>query len=260
MLLRNPIILANWKMNKTRAEAAAFCRAFLPLAGTRAETAVCAPFPQLDVLAGLLAGSGVGLGAQNFYPEAEGAFTGEVSLPMLQELGVTYVLIGHSERRHIFGEDDALIQRKVRAALDAGLQAVLCVGERLQEREAGQTLAVCAGQLYAALEGISEAEAARMVVAYEPVWAIGTGRTATADDAQAVIAALRRAVRERWGAEAASRMRFQYGGSVRPENIASLMAQPDIDGALVGGASLDAERFAQLLRLGAPRTDAQGAV
>lgn len=247
--MRKPIIIANWKMYKTRAEAAAFCQAFLPLIRQQdqADVVICAPFTQLDVLAAELAGSGVGVGAQNFYPLPEGAFTGEVSLPMLQEIGVQYVIIGHSERREIFHEDGALVRQKVQAAYAAGLQPILCVGEHLEQRNNGLTVSVCSGQMLSAIEGLNEAQLKTLIVAYEPIWAIGTGRTATAADAEQVIGALRQAMAETYGQAVADQVRFQYGGSVKPENIAELMAQPDIDGALVGGASLKPDSFSQLV-------------
>ena len=247
--MRTPIIIANWKMYKTRAEAASFCDAFLPLIADNndVDAVICAPFTQLDVLQNRLSASNVAYGAQNFYPVAEGAFTGEVSLPMLQELGVQYVIVGHSERRELFKEDNALVQQKVKAAYTVGIQPILCVGERLDQREAGETIAHCAGQMLSAMEGLSEEELLTLIVAYEPIWAIGTGKTATAADAQEVIGALRSAVAEKYGNAVADAVRFQYGGSVKPENIAELMAQSDIDGALVGGASLKPDSFAQLV-------------
>lgn len=249
-MLRKPIIIANWKMYKTRTEAIAFCDAVLPLVADlqEVEAVICAPFTQLDVLSAKLDASSIAVGAQNFYPVAEGAFTGEISLTMLQELGVQYVIVGHSERRDLFQESDILIQQKVKAAYDAGIQPILCVGEHLEEREQDQTMDICIRQMFAAMDGLSEAALSALIVAYEPVWAIGTGKTATAQDAQAVIGALRNAVAEKYGTTVADTMRFQYGGSVKPENIAELMAQPDIDGALVGGASLKPDSFAQLLR------------
>lgn len=247
--MRKPIIIANWKMYKTRAEAAAFCQALLPLiAGQdKVEAVICAPYTQLDVLASALAGTGIGFGAQNFYPAAEGAFTGEVSLPMLQEIGVQYVIIGHSERRELFHEDGAMIHRKVQAAYAAGIQPILCVGEHLEQRNNGLTVPVCSGQLLSAVEGLTEEQMKTLIVAYEPIWAIGTGKTATAADAEEVIGALRQAIAKQYSAEVAACVRFQYGGSVKPENISELMAQPDIDGALVGGASLKPESFSQLI-------------
>ena len=247
--MRKPIIIANWKMYKTRAEASAFCRAFLPLINgqDQVDAVICAPFTQLDVLANELAGSNVGFGAQNFYPVAEGAFTGEVSLPMLQEIGVQYVIIGHSERREIFGENEALIHEKVQTAYAAGMQPILCVGEHLGQRAEGKTVSVCSGQMLSAVKGLTEEQMKTLIVAYEPIWAIGTGKTATAADAEEVIGALRKAIAEAYSQDIADCVRFQYGGSVKPENISELMAQPDIDGALVGGASLNPESFSQLI-------------
>lgn len=247
--MRKPIIIANWKMYKTRAEAAAFCQTLLPLVQDyqQVDAVICAPFTQLDVLAAQLAGSNVGIGAQNFYPEAEGAFTGEVSLPMLQELGVQYVIVGHSERREIFGEEGPLIQRKVQAAYAAGIQPILCVGEHLEQRNNHLTVEVCSGQLLSAIQGLRIEQLKTLIVAYEPIWAIGTGQTATAADAENVIGALRQAIATQYGQAVADCVRFQYGGSVKPENIRELMAQPDIDGALVGGASLRADSFGQLI-------------
>lgn len=247
--MRKPIIIANWKMYKTRAEAAAFCESFLPQVASiqDVEAVICAPFTQLDVLAEKLGASAVVLGAQNFYPITEGAFTGEISLSMLQEFGVQYVIVGHSERRDLFQESDLLIRQKVKAAYMAKIQPILCVGEHLEEREKNLTMTVCSRQMLSAMEGLTVAELSTMIVAYEPIWAIGTGKTATAQDAQAVIGTLRSVVAETYGKEIADLVRFQYGGSVKPENIAELMAQPDIDGALVGGASLKPDSFAQLI-------------
>ena len=247
--MRKPIIIANWKMYKNRAAAVAFCQALVPLLHTteKADIVICAPFTQLDVLADALAGSAVGVGAQNFYPAAEGAFTGEVSLPMLQELGVRYVIVGHSERRALFHEDDMLGRQKVQAAYAAGIQPILCVGERLEQREQDMTVEVCSGQLLSAINGLTGTQLRTLIVAYEPIWAIGTGKTATAADAEQVISALRQAVAAQYGQAVADCVRFQYGGSVKPENISQLMAQPNVDGALVGGASLKAESFIQLV-------------
>ncbi len=247
--MRKPIIIANWKMYKTRAEAAAFCRAFLPLIDgqDKVDAVICAPFTQLDVLAAELADSSVGFGAQNFYPIPEGAFTGEVSLPMLKEIGVQYVIVGHSERREIFKEDGPVIQQKVRAAYETGVQPILCVGEHLEQRNNGLTVSVCSGQLLSAVDGLTDEQLKTLIVAYEPIWAIGTGKTATAADAEEVIGALRQTIADKYGKDIAECVRFQYGGSVKPENVSELMAQPDIDGALVGGASLKPESFSQLI-------------
>lgn len=247
--MRKPIIVANWKMYKTRAEAEAFCQALLPLLAETpaADAAICAPFTQLDVLAKHLAGSAVKIGAQNFYPEAEGAFTGEIAPAMLKELGVSYVLIGHSERRGIFGESMDLIKRKLECAYHEGFQPIFCVGETLEEREAGQSVEVCIEQLAHAVTNLTFEELSRLIIAYEPIWAIGTGKTATAEDAEKVIGALREYIAGAYGSIVAMNVRIQYGGSVRPDNIAELMAQEDIDGALVGGASLHPESFAKLV-------------
>ncbi len=236
-------------MYKTRAEARAFCQALLPLLREvpEAEVAICPPFTQLDVLAKELSGSPVQIGAQNFYPEKEGAFTGEVSPGMLKELGVSCVLIGHSERRSIFGESLDLIKRKLECAYAEGFQPIFCVGETLKERQAGQSADVCITQLAHAVTNLTFEELSRLIIAYEPVWAIGTGKTATAEDAQAVAGALREYIAGAYGSIVAMNVRIQYGGSVRPDNIKELMAQEDIDGALVGGASLQPESFAKLV-------------
>lgn len=247
--MRKPIVVANWKMYKTREEAAQFCQQLLPkLKGTlHVDVAICAPFTQLDVLAEQLHGTSIDTGAQNFYPETEGAYTGEISPAMLKELEVRYVLVGHSERREIFGESAALIQRKVAKAYAEGLQPILCVGEKLEQRQAQATISVCTEQLLSAIGDLTLAQIETLIVAYEPVWAIGTGQNATAEDAQAVVAALRQKLAERYGESVADSVRFQYGGSVKPENVGELMAQPDIDGVLVGGASLKPESFYQLI-------------
>ncbi|MGI8983646.1 MAG: triose-phosphate isomerase [Acidimicrobiales bacterium] len=190
----------------------------------------------------------VALGAQNCYWEEKGAFTGEVSVPMLAKLDVVYVIVGHSERREIFGETDAVVRRKLDAVIAGGMTPIVCVGETLEEREAGGADAKVTGQVQAALAGLPEEQVAGLVIAYEPIWAIGTGRTATPDDAQAMIGTIRRVAAGVCGEETAARVRIQYGGSVKPTNIAELMAQPDIDGALVGGASLDPDEFARIVR------------
>jgi triosephosphate isomerase len=235
---RRPLIAANWKMHKTIAEAEAFARALLPLvAGARAEVAVAPGFVALAALARALAGSDVGLAAQNVNPNERGAFTGEVSADMLADAGCRYGIVGHSERRTLYGESDAFVAAKAAALLARGIRPIVCVGESLAEREAGRTLETVNGQL----------RATEIVIAYEPVWAIGTGRTATPEMAQEVHAALRAELAARFGASAHA-IRIQYGGSVKPENTAELMAQADIDGALVGGASLEASSFAAIVR------------
>ena len=247
--MRTPILAANWKMHKTQAEAVRFAAAFLPLVkdATAVEIVLAPPFTALARVADALAGSNVLLAAQNVNPEAQGAFTGEVSAAMLVDLGCRYAIVGHSERRALYGEDDALVARKARALLESGIRPIVCVGETLAQREAGRTLEVIAAQLAGSLSGLHAERAPEIVVAYEPVWAIGTGRTATPAIAQEVHAFVRERLAARFGA-AAQAMRIQYGGSVKPENVDDLMAQPDVDGALVGGASLDPEAFARIVR------------
>lgn len=250
--MRIPLVAANWKMHKTVAEAEAFLAAFRAGAGNMAgqgvEAAICPPFTALYRVGQLLEGTGIALGAQNLYKEEKGAYTGEVAPAMLAELGVRYVIVGHSERRAIFGEDDHLVAAKVQAAYRHGLTPILCVGEQLAEREAGETEAVVTRQVEAAIAGLTAEQAAQLVIAYEPVWAIGTGRAATGADANAVCGLIRRLVAERFGSQAAAGLRIQYGGSVKPENAAEFAGQPEIDGALVGGASLDPASFAALVQ------------
>lgn len=247
--MRRPVIAGNWKMYKTAAEAAAFAGAFMPMIKEvdDAEIVICPTFTGLAALQAALGGSGVKLGGQNLHWEPEGAYTGEVSAGMLVDAGCCYVIIGHSERRQYFGETDDTVNRKLKSALRAGLVPIVCVGETLEERESGTTEAVCERQVRQGLTGLKPAEIAGLVIAYEPVWAIGTGRTATAADAQTVISFIRRVVADAAGNETAGTVRIQYGGSVKPENIDELMAQADIDGVLVGGASLKADSFAAIV-------------
>ncbi len=246
--MRRRFLAANWKMHKGIAEAVAFAKDFLPrIAGAEHEVAIAPPFPALSALAHVLAGSPVALAAQNVHDEAQGAFTGEVAPSMLAEAGCQWVIVGHSERRHLFGERDAFIARKVAAVFAAGMRPIVCVGETLDEREAGRTFAVLETQLDGSLADVPSGRAADLVLAYEPVWAIGTGRTATPDGAQEAHAMIRGWLRGRF-ADDAGAIRIQYGGSVKPDNAAELLAQPDIDGALVGGASLDPESFARIVR------------
>lgn len=243
--MRRIFVAGNWKMNKTGAEALALVQGLLPeLAGfSRIDLAVCPPFPYLSALQAALQGSNVGLGAQNLYWEASGAYTGEVAPAMVAEF-CQYVILGHSERRTLFGETDETVNRRVKAALAAGLTPIMCVGETLAENEAGQTSAVVTRQLQGGLDGLSAGEAAGIVIAYEPVWAIGTGRAATSQQAQDVHHDVVRAtLRGLFGAATAEAMRIQYGGSVNAKNAAELFAMPDIDGALVGGASLKVPDF-----------------
>jgi triosephosphate isomerase len=246
---RTPLLAGNWKMHGTRREAVALARALVEAIGAVGdrEVVVAPPFTALEAVAQVLAGSRIGLAAQNVHWEAKGAFTGEVSAPMLREAGCTHVIVGHSERRQYFGETDATVGKRLRAALGGGLTPIACVGETLAEREAGQTHAVIARQVAAALAGLSPADVARCVVAYEPVWAIGTGHTATPAQAEEVHAAIRRQVAGLAGEAVAAGLRILYGGSVKPENIDALMAEADIDGALVGGASLEAAAFARIV-------------
>jgi triosephosphate isomerase len=248
--MRKKFVAGNWKMYTTRATARELATAVVRGLGgeDRVTVAVCPPFPYLEAVAACLEGSPVALGAQNVYPEKEGAFTGEVGLAMLQDLGCRYIIVGHSERRHVLGESDTLINRKVHAALGAGFQVILGVGETLQEREANRTESVLDAQLRAGLAGLKAEQFGRLVLAYEPVWAIGTGRTATPQQAQEAHAFLRQRVAKLVGEEVAHRLPIQYGGSVKPENVRKIMMEPDVDGALVGGCSLKAEEFLAIVR------------
>jgi len=251
-MARTPLIAGNWKMHKTVGDALALVTALrrgrLP-AGV--EVAVCPPFTALAEVSRALAGSPIRLGAQDVHWEAQGAFTGEISPVMLADLGCHYVIIGHSERRQHFGETDETVARKVKAAFSHGLVPIMCVGERLDERDTGRTDPVVLRQTEAGLTGVDPAEAARLVIAYEPVWAIGTGRSATGAEANRVSGLIRRALAERFGSAAASRARILYGGSVTPGNAAEFTRQEEIDGALVGGASLDPEKFLGIIRAAA---------
>ena len=250
---RRPLMAGNWKMYKTREDAREFFAAFAPaVAGVSdRDILICPPATGLETALAATAGTGIAVGAQTMHYAAEGAFTGEIAPPMLRELGVPYVILGHSERRQYFAENDADLARKVRAALDAGLLPILCVGESLEEREAGETEAKVGGQLGAGLAEVAAAELASVAVAYEPIWAIGTGVTATPEQAQETVAFARRRIRELHG-DAADTVRILYGGSVKSGNIDVLMAQPDIDGVLVGGASLDPTEFARIVRFAEP--------
>ncbi|HYU18184.1 MAG TPA: triose-phosphate isomerase [Chloroflexota bacterium] len=247
---RIPIVAGNWKMNTTLAEGLALVDTLVPLIQgvNSVERVVCPPFVSLTTIRERLRGTPIRLGAQNVYFESKGAFTGEVSPEMLQGL-VDYVIVGHSERRHILGETDEVVASKVGGVLAHGLLPILCVGETLEQRDAGQTEAVLKGQVRAALEGLESSVG--LVIAYEPVWAIGTGRAATAADANAGNAVIRRELAAILGQDVADATRIQYGGSVTPENAAELLAQPEVDGALVGGASLRADSFASIVRAAA---------
>ncbi|TDA65861.1 MAG: triose-phosphate isomerase [Clostridia bacterium] len=247
--MRRPIIAGNWKMYKGPAETAAFVAELWPQVreNKEVEIVVCPPFVSLEAAVRAGRDTAIAVGAQDVYWEKQGAFTGEVSAGMLAEVGCRYGLVGHSERRQLFGETDAGVNRKARALLEVNITPIICVGETLEQREQGATARVCQGQLEAALQGLSPEQVGGLVVAYEPVWAIGTGRNATSADAQAVIGDLRRLVVSLCGPEAGKNTRFQYGGSVKPGNIADFMAQPDIDGVLVGGASLVVADFAAII-------------
>jgi triosephosphate isomerase len=248
--LRKPLVVGNWKLHHGVRASEELARAVAEGAGKvpGVEVVVAPVFTSLAAVHAALAGSGVGLAAQDLHWDDEGAYTGEVSAPLLKDVGCTHVIVGHSERRRLFGENDEMVRRKVGAALVHGLVPIVCVGETLEEREAGRTLAVVLAQIDAALHGITGEALPRVVVAYEPVWAIGTGRVAKASDAQAVQAAIRARLAQRMDAAAAARVRVLYGGSVKPDNAEELMRQPDIDGALVGGASLKAEQFLPIVR------------
>jgi len=246
--MRKPLIAGNWKMHKTMSEAEELVKELKDrLAGIEdVEIAVCPTSVNLLPVYNIIADSNIKLGAQNMHWEESGAYTGEISGPMLKEIGATYVIIGHSERREYFQESDEDVNRKAKAAFKYGLRPIICVGETLEEREAGKTMEKVKGQIKAALAGLSKEQIAETVIAYEPIWAIGTGRTATAEDANEVIKAIRELVREDF-ADASDQIRIQYGGSVKASNIEELMAQPEIDGALVGGASLDVDSFVQIV-------------
>ena len=248
--MRKKIIAANWKMNMTCGEAAAYIEILLRELGQddHVEVVIVPPFTAIAKVSELLSHSErVKVGAQNMYFEKSGAYTGEVSAAMLRELFVRYVVLGHSERRAIFGETDETVNKKARAAHDAVLKPIVCIGETLAEREAGKVEAVLNRQIRGSLAGLSPKEMAETVLAYEPVWAIGTGRTASPEQAQAAHAFIRKTVGDVWDAATAEKVRIQYGGSVKPENAATLMGQADIDGALVGGAGLDPRAFAQIV-------------
>ncbi|MFO7153855.1 MAG: triose-phosphate isomerase [Caldicoprobacter oshimai] len=247
--MRKPIIAGNWKMHKTPSQTVSLINELKPLVkDAQVEVVVCPPFVCLPAAKEALAGSNIKLGAQNMHWEEQGAFTGEVAPGMLKELGVEYVIIGHSERRQYFGETDEMVNKKVLSAVAHNLIPIICVGETLEQREQGSTEQVVDRQTRAALKGLSPEVAERVVIAYEPIWAIGTGKTASSDDANEVIGYIRKVVGEVLGSQAAQQMRILYGGSVKPENAAELMQMPEIDGGLVGGASLKAQDFAKIVK------------
>lgn len=242
--MRKPFVAGNWKMNLDRKQALELATQLkngsLP---AHVETAICPPSVYLDAVAQVIQDSPIGLGAQNLYHESSGAFTGEISGGMLKDVGCQYVILGHSERRHILGETDEDVQRKVLAALGCGLIPIVCLGETLEQRESGRTLDVIKQQFEGSLGGLDADQMGQTVIAYEPVWAIGTGKVATPDQAEAVHADLRKLMESHYNKQVAEMVRIQYGGSVKPDNAAELLGQPNIDGALVGGASLDANSF-----------------
>ena len=251
-MARRKFICGNWKMHKTAAEAVALVRELRQRLNTQVQVGIAPPFTALSPVKAALQGSPIQLFAQNCHFEKQGAFTGEISAPMLAEVGCDGVILGHSERRQLFNETDEGVNKKLRAALEAQLHAIVCVGETLNEREANRTWDVVSRQVRGALAGIAAEQVARLTLAYEPVWAIGTGKVATTGQAQEVHGQIRGLIRELAGPQAAESIRIQYGGSVKPENTAELLSQPDIDGALVGGASLKADDFARIVAAAKP--------
>ncbi|WP_066192447.1 MULTISPECIES: triose-phosphate isomerase [Gracilibacillus] len=251
--MRKNVIAGNWKMNKLLGEAVDFVEATKDkiAAEAKVESVVCAPFPYLPALVEIAKGTDLHIAAQNMHFEESGAFTGEVSPSMLRDIGVTYVVLGHSERRELFAETDESVNQKAKAAFDHDLIPIICVGETLQQREANETMNVVESQVKAALAGLTEEQVNQTIIAYEPIWAIGTGKTATSEQANEVCTYIRKVVAEAVSEAASEALRIQYGGSVKPANVDELLAQSDIDGALVGGASLEADSFLQLVEAGA---------
>lgn len=249
--MRKPIVAGNWKMHKTAEEAVDLAQAIAPLVApslTSCNVVLCPTFTSLGAVHGVIGGSGIGLGAQNMHWEGEGAYTGDISPAMILTSGCAYVILGHSERRQYAFESDEMVNRKTLAALAAGLTPIVCIGEQLEQREAGRVEEVVIGQLRAALEDVEGDRASSIVLAYEPVWAIGTGKTATAEQAEEVHSLIRSFLTERFGHEAADAMRIQYGGSVKAENAEELFSQQNIDGGLIGGAALQADSFAAIVK------------
>ena len=252
--MRRPILAANWKMNMSSAELTAFTDQFIPLVANAeaVDIVIAPPFTLLDRLAQQIAGTAIQAAGQNVNPEENGAFTGEIAPGMLADMGCTYAIVGHSERRALYAESDEFVARKAAALLDHSIRPIVCVGETLEQRDAGRALEVVETQIRESLAQIPSDQADQVVVAYEPVWAIGTGRTATPENAQQVHEHIRKRLAAKFG-EAGNRIRIQYGGSVKPETVYDLMSQPDIDGALVGGASLDPEAFARIVHFQSQR-------
>ena len=246
--MRIPFIAGNWKMYKSIADAKEYAMKFKTLYhGTDVKTAVFAPYPQLPLLVEEFKGTGIGVGAQNVHFAKEGAYTGEVSVPMLEELGVDYCLVGHSERRQYFGETDETVNLKLKALLETKILPVVCVGETLEEREAGKEEEIVSAQTKAAFDGVTAEDTVKVTVAYEPVWAIGTGKTATAEQANQMCYLIRMTLAEIYDTETADKVIIQYGGSVKPENATEIMNMEEIDGALVGGASLEPLKFIEII-------------
>ena len=246
--MRKPIIAGNWKMNNNIAATEKLIAELKPLVvGAKCDVVVCTPYTSLAAAVKAVKGSNIKVGAENVHWAEKGAFTGEITTDMLKEIGVTYVIIGHSERRQYFGETDETVNKRTLAAVNAGLKVILCVGELLGEREDGVTAEVVRRQTKIALKGIDEAQLKNIVIAYEPVWAIGTGKTATAQDANDTIKVIRNCIAEIYSKKAANAIRIQYGGSMKPSNASELMAQPEIDGGLIGGASLKADDFSKIV-------------
>ncbi len=246
--MRKPIIAGNWKMNKTPEEAKELVTALGPLVkNAKCDVVICPPFVDLCAVKPIIAGTNIHLGVQNIHWAEKGAFTGEISADMLKAHGVEYAIVGHSERRQYFGETDATVNQRAKAAIAAGITPIICVGESLEQRESGVTNAVVSGQTKAALDGIEAKDVETLVIAYEPIWAIGTGKTATKEDANATIAVIRGAIAEVYGKDVAEKVRIQYGGSMNPKNASELMSMPEIDGGLIGGASLKAEDFSKVV-------------
>lgn len=247
--MRRPFVAGNWKMNLNRADSESLARTIAAeLGGDSVEVGICPPSPYLDVVAVATKGSAVGVGAQNLYHEPSGAYTGEISAGMVADVGCKYVILGHSERRHILNETNEDVNRKLVSALNAGLTPIVCVGELLEERESGRTMSVIQEQFDGSFANVSAGDMQKCVIAYEPVWAIGTGKVATPDQAEEVHGDLRNLIRQRYNDETAESVRIQYGGSVKPDNAADLLSQPNIDGALVGGAALKADSFLAIIR------------
>lgn len=246
--MRRPVIAGNWKLNKTIVEAVSFVKQLSPLVSgiSNVEIVIAPVFTALSKVSDAMADSNIKLSAQDCFWEPEGAFTGEVSPALLKDAGCSYVIVGHSERRQFFGESDTTVNKKVKAVISNGLTAIVCVGETLEEREAGQAFTVVGGQVDKALEGLTCADMEQVVIAYEPVWAIGTGRTATMEQAQEVHEFIRSRIEKLLGIAVSAETRILYGGSVKPDNVKSLMAQADVDGALIGGASLNVHSFSEI--------------